>query len=80
MIEIYILTEVINREAEKEAELIGKEYEPKLEYTKSWINPQHIEVLISQSKEDLYIIQLATSEGEITAKISKDEVQKLVKG
>lgn len=80
MIEVYLLTETIDFEAEKQADLIGKEYKPKLDYTQSWLNIDHVEMIIKAKKKDEYLIQFANSEDEVIAKIHPDEFSKIQKG
>ena len=71
MLKAYILTEIIDHDKEK----LGIEYTPELKYTESWINTNCIEIIVSDVKEDVYIITMP--ENDITAKIHKDEIAKL---
>ena len=79
MIEVHLLTEHIVNSDKAVADLISQPYEPITEYTKSWINPKKIEMIISLPKKDTYIIQFSSSDGEVTAKINPDEFERIYK-
>ena len=78
MIKVYLLTEEIDIEAEKIAELTGKEYEPNRSYIESYVNLRFVMRIIPQDKEDMYLISFPDE--DVTAKINKDEMLKISKG
>jgi len=78
MIEAYLLTERTDEEAEKLAELCGKEYEPATNYIQSFINLDYVMRIIPQDGEDLYL--LSFPDEDVICKIDKNELLKIQKG
>jgi len=76
MIEAFLLTERADEEAEKLAELCGKEYEPATNYIQSFINLDYVMRIIPQ-EEDLYL--LSFPDEDVICKIEKSELLKIQK-